>query len=112
MSEDNPLGNIREQMEQAEEEEVETEDVEEEEEPEDPLERPAFKFQDAKQRPIYPREETWEDYEDLKFEVEGKLREQDIKNMAGREFDEAILQIAKEKPEKIAQLVLENREQN
>lgn len=116
MSDESPLGNIREQLD-------ETEPPEEPEVPEEPqageeptdaegdedAEGPWFSFAEAKQRPLYPHEDRWEDLEDAKFEMELVLREHGVKDVEGRELDDAILQYAVDHPEAVAELVLAAR---
>ena len=119
MSDDSPLGNIREQLDQSQEQEdkdtKDTDDakdtkVESEAElMEEEEGGPAFPFSEAKQSPLYPRGDRWEELEDAKFEMEGFLRKQGIRNVQGRELDDAILQYAIDHSEEVAELVLEAR---
>jgi hypothetical protein len=111
-NDDSPLGNLREQMEQADQdtESQQSSDTGQEQEKEfDARETPAFTFKQAKQRPLYPRETRWTDWEDAKYEIEGILRQHGVRNPEGREFDDAALQLAVENPEAIAELILEAR---
>jgi hypothetical protein len=113
-NDDSPLGNLREQMEQADQDtdsqqSRNTGQEQEEEDEVDPRETPAFTFKQAKQRPLYPRETRWTDWEDAKYEIEGILRQHGVRNPEGREFDDAALQLAVENPEAIADLILEAR---
>lgn len=119
MSEDSPLGNIREQLDESQkQEEKETKDtegteeakVEKDTEVEEEDERgPSFPFSEAKQSPLYPHRDRWEELEDAKFEMEGFLRKQGVRDVQGRELDDAILQYAISNPEEVAELVLESR---
>lgn len=71
---------------------------------------PAFPFDDAVQAQIYPRQSTHDEFTDfLDIEVKRLLRERDIRNEEGRELHEAVLQVAMEHPEEIAEKVAEQR---
>lgn len=75
-----------------------------------PKEIPAFAFDDAKQDALYPREETWQDYEDaLDFEVRRDLREDDYQDVEKRELHDATLRVAIENPELVAEAVRRQR---
>lgn len=76
----------------------------------DPLTDPAFPFDDATQRPIYAREESWDEFEDVRdFEVKRILRDEGIKKVSGREFHDALLRLAAENPEEFADAVKDAR---
>lgn len=115
--EDNPLGNVKQQLEQSSQQEQEQqkespEQVEKEQQGEQAEEEgdgPAFPFSEAHQRPLYPREDRWNDWEDAKFEAEGVLRKRGVRDPQGREFDDALLQLGIENPERLAELVLQAR---
>lgn len=114
MSEDSPLGNIRNQLEESDKAKAEQDadqakvtKVEQEEEEDEG--GPWFPFSEAKQRPLYPHKDRWEELEDAKFEMQMVLRQQGVKDVEGRELDDAILQYAISNPEAIAELVLEAR---
>lgn len=116
MNDDSPLGNIREQLDQSQEQEDKdtdgTKDTKVESEAEVMEEEeggPAFSFSEAKQSPLYPRRDRWEELEDAKFEMEGFLRKQGIRDVQGRELDDAILRYAIDHSEEVAELVLEAR---
>lgn len=71
---------------------------------------PAFPFDDAVQAQIYPRQSTHDEFTDfLDIEVKRLLRERDIRNEEGPELHEAVLQVAMEHPEEIAEKVEEQR---
>lgn len=114
MSDDSPLGNIREQLDEAEgatsEEDAtsKTEPIVEEDREEDEG-GPWFPFAESKQRPMYPHEDRWEELEDAKFEMEVLLRQAGIKDVEGRELDDAILEYAIENPEEVVEHVLRAR---
>lgn len=64
----------------------------------------AFDFDTAQQGPLYPREETWQDFEDvLDFEVRKPLRDADYKDIEKRELHEATLRVAIENPDLIVE---------
>lgn len=70
---------------------------------------PSFPYSKAKQRGLHPRAETWGEYDDAMWEAEHVLREHNVKEIEKREFDDAVLRLAKEEPEKLARLVMEAR---
>lgn len=116
MTDENPLDDLSEQLEETEgeatgrgsgrtaEERIDDPDPGDG----DPTE-PAFPFSASKQGPIYPREETWEAYDDAIYAIEGVLREYDVRDPAGREFDDAVLRFAARNPEGVAEIILEAR---
>ena len=63
------------------------------------------------QHTIYTMEETWNEYDDAMGQMEFlTLREQyDIRNLAARELNEAMVRLARDHPELIAERVLEAR---
>jgi len=76
----------------------------------DPLTEPAFEFSDSTQAQIYPRESTFEEFQDaLDIEVKRLLRERGIRNEAGRELHEAVLRVAIENPELVANQLEQDR---
>jgi hypothetical protein len=71
---------------------------------------PAFPFDESVQAQIYPRRTTHEAFEDfLDIDVKRHLRERDVREETGRELHEAVLQVAMEHPEEIAETVAEQR---
>lgn len=115
MNDDSPLGNIREQLDASEgADDTPERDADPSEGPEEgrtPDEEggPAFPFAESKQRPMYPHADRWEQLEDAKFEMETYLRAHGVKDVEGREIDDAILAYAIRNPEAVAELVLESR---
>lgn len=122
MSDENPLDDLSEQLEEAESiEDAPDEgadgapDGEKGDDGPVPTARggdpdePAFPFSESKQGPIYPREATWEAYDDAIYEIEGVLREYGVRDPAGREFDDAVLRFAARNPEGVARILLEAR---
>jgi hypothetical protein len=121
MSDNSPLGDLREQMEGAEtetgtESETDSTDVEEVSEAEDSqpdAERtPGFGFSETKQSPLYPRRVTWRQYDDMCFEVESRLRKEGLRNIETREIDDALLRFAARNPQEVAKLVEKERREN
>lgn len=74
------------------------------------LDHPAFPYDDASQEAIYPTADTWAEFEDtLDFEVKRQLRDWGIRDIPKREYHEALLQLAIENPERLAELVRDGR---
>ncbi|NLV14327.1 hypothetical protein [Haloarcula argentinensis] len=74
--------------------------------------RPAFPYDDASQEAIYPRSDTWDEFEDtLDFEVKRELRDAGLRDIPKREYHEALLELAMENPERLAELVKEGRKE-
>lgn len=71
---------------------------------------PAFSFDDVKQRAVYPRPDAWDARtEALDFEVKRKLREHGVKDVTGRELDDAVARTVPEVTDRIVEHVLEAR---
>jgi protein tyrosine/serine phosphatase len=70
---------------------------------------PAFPYEETKQTPIYPREETSEALDDLELDVKQILRDHDIRDLPKRELHDAALEEAIQNPEAIADRILEKR---
>lgn len=65
---------------------------------------PAFSFEESVQAQIYPRKSTHEKFEDfLDIEVKRHLRDRNIRNETGRELHEAVLKVAIQHPEEVAE---------
>lgn len=74
--------------------------------------RPAFPYDDASQEAIYPRSETWDEFEDtLDFEVMRNLRDAGLRDIPKREYHEALLKLAMERPKRLAELVKDGRKE-
>ncbi|WP_434531476.1 hypothetical protein ACODNH_20885 (plasmid) [Haloarcula sp. NS06] len=72
--------------------------------------RPAFPYDDASQEAIYPRSDTWDEFEDtLDFEVKRELRDAGLRDIPKREYHEALLKLAMEHPQRLAELVKNGR---
>ena len=79
----------------------------------DPAESgPAFEFDAVQQKAVYPRPESWDTRtEALDFEVKRELREHGVKDVTGRELDDAIARTIPEVTDRIVEKVLEARRQ-
>ncbi|WP_058992461.1 hypothetical protein [Haloarcula sp. CBA1127] len=74
--------------------------------------RPAFPYDDASQEAIYPRSDTWDEFEDtLDFEVKRELRDAGLRDIPKREYHEALLKLAMEHPQRLAELVKNGRKE-
>lgn len=72
--------------------------------------RPAFPYDDASQEAIYPRSNTWDEFEDtLDFEVKRELRDAGLRDIPKREYHEALLKLGMEHPQRLAELVKNGR---
>lgn len=117
MSDDSPLGNIKEQLEEVDkQQEQNAEDASADQAAKDAkVEKedeggPAFPFSEAKQSPLYPHRDRWTELEDAKFEIEVFLRKHGVRDVQGREIDDAILRYAIDNVDEVAELVLEARD--
>lgn len=73
---------------------------------------PSFPFDEAVQAQIYPRKTTHDEFEDfLDIDVKRLLRDRGVRNEAGRELHEAVLRVAMEHPEEIADELATGREE-
>lgn len=71
---------------------------------------PAFEYSEVRQRPLYAREKTWDEFEDaLGITVTPELRKAGIRDEETREVHDAVLRLAAEEPERIAELIEEAR---
>lgn len=82
-------------------------------EPESPAETgPAFEYSEVKQKPFYARTETVNEFENaIRTTIIPTLAEADVIDEETREIHDAVLRLANEEPERIAELVLEERRQ-
>lgn len=72
---------------------------------------PAFEFDETSAKSIYVRPETLETLEDAEFEVEMLLRsEHGIRDVTGREFHDAAVNVLAEHADEIVDRILEERE--
>ncbi|NKE36596.1 hypothetical protein GWG54_12350 [Natronococcus sp. JC468] len=71
---------------------------------------PAFEYDAVRQRPLYARGETWDAFEKkLRTTIAPALAREDVVDEETREIHDAVLRLATEEPERIAELVLEAR---
>lgn len=84
------------------------------EEPSDePSDEPAFEYDDVKQAPLYARPEAWTALEDaLDLDVVRTLREAGVRNEEKRELHDAVLRVAADHPDEIAEAVQEARRED
>jgi len=76
------------------------------------VDEPAFPFDEAAQEHFYPREQSYEAFEDfVDFEVKRDLREEGVKNVSGREVHDALIQLAMENREEFVEILLDARRQ-
>lgn len=111
MSEESPLGDLREQLDESAggEHESYPGNGTEDHEPAEPS-GPAFDFTNDLQRSVYPRQESWQALQDaIDFEVKRRLADQGIRDFAGREAHDAMVAIAAENPELLVEHILEAR---
>lgn len=71
---------------------------------------PAFGFDEAKQRPLYARQEAWDAFEDaLAIDVEATLRGNDVRDAPKRELHDAALRVLADHADEVAARVLAAR---
>ncbi|GAA0268424.1 hypothetical protein [Halobacterium noricense] len=76
-------------------------------------EGPAFEYGDVKQAPMYARSEAWTALEDtLDLDVVRTLREAGVRNEEKRELHDAVLRVAADHPDEIAEAVQEARRED
>jgi hypothetical protein len=74
---------------------------------------PAFEYDDVKQAPLYARPEAWTALEDaLDLDVVRTLREAGVRNEEKRELHDAVLRVAADHPDEIAEAVREARRED
>ncbi|UHQ95178.1 hypothetical protein [Haloterrigena alkaliphila] len=74
---------------------------------------PAFEYSEVQQKPFYARTETVRAFENqIRTTIIPKLAEASIIDEEKREIHDAVLRLATEQPERIAELVLEERRQS
>lgn len=72
---------------------------------------PAFEFEDTTAKSVYVRSETLSVMDDAEFEVESLLRrEHDVRDVTGREFHDALVRVAADHPEEVAEVILSARD--
>ncbi|MCU4743070.1 hypothetical protein OB955_14080 [Halobacteria archaeon AArc-m2/3/4] len=76
----------------------------------DDIAGPPFEYSEVRQRPLYARGETWDEFEDaVGISVVPELRKEGVRDEEKREIHDAVLSLAVEEPERIVELVLERR---
>ncbi|MFD1562519.1 hypothetical protein ACFR99_02920 [Haloarchaeobius amylolyticus] len=73
---------------------------------------PAFEYSEVQQKPFYARAETVTEFENqIRTTIVPTLAEAGVLDEESREIHDAILRLANEQPERVAELVLEERRQ-
>jgi len=73
---------------------------------------PAFEYSEVQQKPFYARTETVTEFENqIRTTIIPKLAEAGVLDEESREIHDAILRLANDQPERVAELVLEERRQ-
>ena len=71
---------------------------------------PAFEFEDTTAKSVYVRSETLSVMDDAEFEVESLLRRNhDVRDVTGREFHDALVRVAADHPEEVAEVIVSTR---
>ncbi|WP_254538352.1 hypothetical protein [Halomarina litorea] len=114
MSDDNPFADLDKSV--AGEEsaprasEGDGEDATEEPDAPDPQSTPAFEAGNHLNHSVYVRDETWQAFEDTyDIDLVPTLRRAGVDGLSKREFHDAALRLAREEPERVAELLLEER---
>jgi hypothetical protein len=72
---------------------------------------PSFEYSEVRQRPLYARGETWDEFEDaIGISVVPELRRQGIRDEEKREIHDAVLTLAAEDPERLVEIIAERRQ--
>lgn len=71
---------------------------------------PSFEYSEVRQRPLYARGETWDEFEDaIGISVVPELRRQGIRDEEKREIHDAVLTLAAEDPERLVEIIADRR---
>ena len=73
---------------------------------------PPFPYSEAEQKQMYVQNGLWDEFEDLKFDAELKLRRTfSVRNVEQRELDTAIVRLVLDRltPREIAEMVIQMR---
>ncbi|WP_231188020.1 hypothetical protein [Haladaptatus sp. DYF46] len=71
---------------------------------------PSFEYSEVRQRPLYARGETWDEFEDaIGISVVPELRRRGIRDEEKREIHDAVLTLAAEAPERLVEIIAERR---
>ena len=74
---------------------------------------PAFEYSEVKQKPFYARTETVNEFENnIRTTIVPKLAEAEVLDEETREIHDAVLRLANERPERVAELVLKERQES
>ncbi|UHQ98837.1 hypothetical protein HYG81_23955 (plasmid) [Natrinema zhouii] len=74
---------------------------------------PAFEYSEVRQKPIYARGETWDEFEKtFRTTIAPQLAESGVVDEETREAHDALLKLAIEQPERVAEIMLEARRQS
>lgn len=74
---------------------------------------PAFEYSEVRQKPVYARDETWNEFEKtFRTTIAPKLAESGVVDEETREAHDALVKLAIEKPERVAEIMLEARRQS
>ena len=106
---DSPLSNVKQQLEETEKDQEDQADDVDETQKQEEEDGPPFPFSQSKQNPLYPHQSRWEEWEDAKYEAEGLLRKHGVRDVHGREFDDALLKLGIQNTEQLAEIILEAR---
>ncbi|WP_266080659.1 hypothetical protein [Haladaptatus caseinilyticus] len=72
---------------------------------------PPFEYSEVRQRPLYARGDTWDEFEDaVGISVVPELRRQGIRDEEKREIHDAVLTLAVEEPERLVEIIAERRQ--
>jgi hypothetical protein len=72
---------------------------------------PPFEYSEVRQRPLYARGDTWDEFEDaVGISVVPELRRQGIRDEEKREIHDAVLTLAVEEPERLVEIITERRQ--
>ncbi|APW98422.1 hypothetical protein CHINAEXTREME_11790 [Halobiforma lacisalsi AJ5] len=77
----------------------------------DPAETgPAFEYSEVRQKPLYAKDEEWAQFEkNVRTTIGPRLAQADVVDEATREIHNAVLKLANEQPDRVAELLLEER---
>lgn len=74
------------------------------------IDDPAFEFDDTEQHSVYVRPEVWQQFQDAKALVDARLRtEHDVRDLTGREFQDAVLRIAANREDDLVAAIVDAR---
>lgn len=113
MADDNRFKGLRDELEDSESEEDQDEEAAgtaTKEESSETKEAAAFPFDATEQKSVYALPETFEDLDEAEFDAQVKLRkDHDVRDVKRREFFDAVLKVAADHPEEVAETILEGR---